>query len=327
MVEDAYINAQLEGRNISSKDYAKIESDVDKFWRWQIGAAAIAPFQSAYASPHQLQRDSWRKLIDDQSIPYIDKIKAFKEEFGYEYLAITRSTSVNETGLNPNLKTWSRIVENPSLVRDLYNINPELVGMFGNMGSFDDPFSYAVYGEFSGMKIGSDGKPVRSKLKPDQVLRNNQVVDGWSEYFQLMDAIESKVVQSGFSSLQVKDAQPLRDIRDETIALLSVKYEAWGQERSSYENSLPDFIVGARILVKNSTILNEDSTMRALSDYLTLREAISDKLSQTSDSDMRDSLKDIGYAAAFDLRQSDIGFADFYDKYLSSDDFRKIYGS
>jgi len=327
MVEDAYINAQLEGRNISSKDYAKIESDVDKFWRWQIGAAAIAPFQSAYASPHQLQRDSWRKLIDDQSIPYIDKIKAFKEEFGYEYLAITRSTSANETGLNPNLKTWSRIVENPSLVRDLYNINPELVGMFGNMGSFDDPFSYAVYGEFSGMKIGSDGKPVRSKLKPDQVLRNNQVVDGWSEYFQLMDAIESKVVQSGFSSLQVKDAQPLRDIRDETIALLSVKYEAWGQERSSYENSLPDFIVGARILVKNSTILNEDSTMRALSDYLTLREAISDKLSQTSDSDIRNSLKDIGYAAAFDLRQSDIGFADFYDKYLSSDDFRKIYGS
>ena len=231
---------------------------------------------------------------------------------------------MTETGLNPNLKTWQRITKNPDVVDNLYAISPELVGMFGNMGRFDNPFSYAVYGEFAAMELGPNKIPVRRKLKPDEIVRNNQIRDGWAEYWQARDVVEDRVIELGYSSLQVKDAEPLRKILDEAAAKLEQRYLAWGEERKLYMDKLPAFIQGARIIVSNAEIVEEDSTIAALSEYLQVRDFIASELKLTSNNEAREQLRQIGYGAAFKLRQKDIGFADMYDQYFDRDDFREI---
>ena len=323
ILEDKYIEVQLEDRAFTEADYKDAKKKVDRFWAWQIGAGAGAPFQSKIMSRYQPQRDAWARLIDDESIPYQEKIKLFTEQYpGFE--AITRSGSMTETNLSPNLKTWQRITKNPDVVDNLYAISPELVGMFGNMGRFDDPFSYSVYGEFASMKIGPNGIPVRRKLKPDEIVRNNQIRDGWAEYWQARDVVEDRVIELGYSSLQVKDAEPLKNILDEAASKLEQRYPAWGEERKLYMDKLPAFIQGARIIVSNAEIVEDDSTVAALSEYLQVRDYIASELKLTSNDEAREQLRQIGYGAAFKLRQKDIGFADMYDQYFDRDDFREI---
>lgn len=324
MVEDAYITAQLEGRTLTEKDLRSLDDKVNKFWTWQIAAAATLFTTSSYNSPYKLQRDEWAKLIDDQSLTYEDKTRKFISMFpgADSYLAVTRSGSETPTGLKPNLKTWERIYKNKDLVEELNGIDPKLVGMFGNMGSFGDPFSYAVYGEYAGTYI--DGDPIRKQLTSRKIVDGNEIADGWKQWNLLTDAAEQRVMELGLSSLQAGGASSIVDMLARAEADLTEKYPAWGIEKENYKNNLPNFIVGARMIVKNSDLVDEDSTVFALQQYLEIREAIVAKLSETDDDDARKAIKQMGYTASFELRQTDIGFADFYDQYLAYDDFREV---
>ena len=324
MIEDAYITAQIEGRPLTESDFKKLDEKVNKFWTWQISNTAIAFTQSSYLSPYKLQRDEWAKLVDDQSLPYEEKIKAFLARFDGDdsFLAVTRSGSSTPTQLKPNLKTWERIYKNPDMINQLNSVNPKLVGMFGNMGSFEDPFSYAVWGEYSGTYI--DGKPIREQLRPREIARNNQIADGWREWNIYKDTAENRAIELGYSSLQVDAAKNLRDMLAKVESDLSAKYPAWGEEKEDYESNLGDFIIGARIIVQNADLVDEDTTVSKIKDYLELREVVSAKLATVKDDKARKAIKEMGYAIAFELRQTDIGFADFYDQYLAFDDFREI---
>lgn len=327
IIEDEYINAQIEGRPFTEKDAERVKQKADAFWRWQLVSAVVMPFQSSIASKFQVQRDKWNQLIDNQALSYTDKIKAFNEEFpefGDALMAITRSGSYTETKLQPNLMTWQRIYKNKDLVDNLYAIDPELVGMFGNMGSFEDPFSRAVYGEFGKMTVGPNDARVRRMMKPDEIIRNNQIKDGWTEFWRVKDYAEDKAEQLGYSSLQVKEAENLRNAIDEAAMKLEERYPAWGEERRLYMDKLPAFIQGARLIVQNAELVDEDTTVAALSDYLVVRERVADALANTDNKEEREQIRLIGYEAAWKLRKQDIGFADFYDQYLYRDDFRKI---
>lgn len=322
IVEDEYIAAQLEGRVLTENDMKKIKEKADRFWGWQVTAALVMPFQSSLQSRYQVERDAWGRLLDDESIPYTQKVKLFLEQYpGFD--PITRSGSYNETKLQPNLATWQKITKNKDLVNDLYAIDPELVGMFGNMGSFDDPFSYAVYGEFGALEIGPEGNRVRRKMTPDEILRNNEIKDGWKDYWLIRDAAEEQAIKLGLSSLQVDDAEDIRNMMDEAEARISERYPAWGEERRIYQDKLPAILQGVRKIIQNGDLVEEDSTVQALEDYMIIRQEIRNELEKTDNDVRRKELKQIGYEAAFKLRQRDIGFADFYDQYLYRDDFRE----
>lgn len=323
IIEDEYIAAQLENRTLTDADMKRIKDKAERFWAWQIGAAGLAPVQSQIVSRYQVQRDAWARLIDDESIPYSEKVRLFTEQYpGFD--AITRSESYSETKLQPNLETWKRITKNKDVVDKLYAIDPEVVGMFGNMGSFDEPFSYAVYGEYGTTGLGPEGTQIRRRMTPDEIVRNNEIKDGWKAFWLVKDAAEQKVIDLGYSSLQVKEASDIRDAVDKAAEQIAERYPAWGEERKIYTDKLPAFIQGARIIVQNAELVNEDSTIAALNDYLQIREGIVDALSKVNNDDARDAIKQAGYAAAWQLRQRDIGFADFYDQYLDRDDFRKV---
>ena len=140
----------------------------------------------------------------------------------------------------------------------------------------------------------------------------------------MKDYAEDKAEQLGYSSLQVEEAEGLRNAIDQAAAKLEERYPAWGEERRLYMDKLPAFIQGARLIVQNAELVDEDTTVAALSDYLVVRERVADALANTDNKEEREQIRLIGYEAAWKLRKQDIGFADFYDQYLYRDDFRKI---
>lgn len=327
MVEDAYIDAQLNGTTVTPQDMKKIEQRAASFWSWQVGAAGTLPVQSKFASKYEVQRSFWNTLIDDTSLSYDQKLAAFQEKFpgfGDALLPIMRSGSTSAYGLQPNLSTWQKIYKNPDLVSQLNSIDPQLVGMFGNMGSWDDPFSYSVYGEFQNMTIGRDGRPIRDRMDPNELLRNNEIADGWRQWTQISDVLDEKAKAAGFSSIRAKGAEEFLALADEYERDLKTQYPAWGQEKEIYRDRLPAFIVGARILVDNATLVEEDTTISALREYMEIRDYVAERKSLTKDEDARKELDQIAIEAAAELRDSDIGFADFYDRYLADDDFRVV---
>ena len=96
-----------------------------------------------------------------------------------------------------------------------------------------------------------------------------------------------------------------------------------GLKKSVLTRTISATFKGARLLVENAELVDEDSTIGTLATYLKIRDEIAKQLDETTDQETRDRIRQIGYAAAFKLRQSDIGFADFYDQYLDKDDFRR----
>ena len=323
MMEDEYIRAQMENRTVTPADIKRVEQKAQKFYTWQIGAALGAPAQSTMYSQFAPQRNYWKTLQDDGSMDWNQKTEAFLKKYpdmGESLLAITRSGSISETGLKPNLATWQKVQGNPDIVRELNNISPELVGMFGNMGNFDDPFSYSVYGEFRNMTIGDSGKSVSHQMTPDQIVKSNEIADGWREWHQVKAAVEEKAVQMGETPTKLPDN--LQAILDTSEKRLMSKYPSWATERQLYKDKLPLFLKGARVMVQNSALVNEDKSMSVLAEYMQIRDLVAAKKAATTDEDTKKQIDQIGYQAAADLRNKDIGFADFYDQYLSKDDFR-----
>ena len=325
MLEDAYIQSQIDGTVLTQRDIKKVQEKTNQFWSWQVVAALGLPFQSQLQSKFQPQRDFWKSLLDDQSLSYSQRVDKFHEafpDFGDALDAITRGGSTSEYGLQPTLSTWQKITNNPDLVAELAATSPELVGMFGNMGKWDDPFSYSVYTEMQSNNFGGASATMRRKKTPEEILKSNQVSDGWREYHKVAAYLEDQAAQYGYTSLQTKDAEWLAAIRDQAITQIGEKYPGWAQERKVYQDKLPMFLAGARTIVANGNLVNEDSTVKTLAKYLEVRDYIAAEKAKSSDTEYRNYLDQIGYSAAWDLRKQDIGFADFYDQYLSGDDFR-----
>ncbi len=329
MIEDLYIQAQLEDRSPTEQDVEKARKKFENYWSWLMGSAVAAPVQFSRRSKFATQRAYWGTLIDDTTLSFDEKVRALNAkfpEFGDALTAVTRSTSYTETKLRPTLETWQRITKNPDLVDQLYRLDPELVGMFGNMGLYDDPWSYAVYGEFGNLGLGPGKTKVRRKLTAEEITENLEIADGYREFQRVQDHIEEKVIELGYSSLQVKAAEPLRKILDDAEIAVGQRYPRWKTERdfNGNQDKIPMIISGAKLLVANAELINEDSTMATLWTYLQVRDEISNSIANTNNSEEKEQYRQIGYEAAFQLRQRDIGFADFYDQYLFRDDFRSI---
>ena len=323
IIEDTYIDAQVAERKVTKADVKRAYEKADEFWKFSIRAAAMDFTPSSYQSPYVKERAYWVQLLDDQSLSYEAKLTAFKTKYP-DMMAVTRSGTESKTGLNPTLSAYRKVVDNPSVVQELNDIDPELVGMFGNLGTHDDPFSYSVYGEFKNMAIDKSGKPIKDQLTPEQILRNNETRDGWDKHNEMKSTFEDQARLAGFKSLQVKGAEPWAALLDEADAEIAARYPAWAQEKETYTEKWPKFVAGARILVDNADAVGESGTIDALSEYLRIRDWVASEKAGVKDDELKATLVGLAYEEIAKLRDSDIGFADLYDRYLVKDDFREL---
>jgi len=325
MITDAYIKAQIDDVTITEKDLKRVEDEANKFWTFQVGAALTMPWQSQRESPYALQRQGWRKLIEDDSIPYDQKVLDFVEQYGTDFLAVTRGRTNNVTGLDANTQVFNNVKGNRELVGKLESVNPKLVGMLANIGSDEAPYSQAVSQEFS--KYTVNGNKVKENLSSVEVLNKNEIGDGWRLWTEMGDMIDGRLRELNLSSVNLVDprAKELKVIQETERARISELYPAWGQAQESFESNLGDYIYGLRTIVADEKFNElQPKAAQTIGMYLNLREATGAAMRATDNNDEKEAIRQQSYASIIQLRDSNIAFADLFDQFLDRDDFREV---
>jgi hypothetical protein len=323
MITDAYVKAQINDTTITDKDLKRVDEEANKFWTFQVGAALTMPWQSQRDSPYALQRAGWRKLIEDDSIPYDQKVLDFIYKYGTDFLALTRGRTNNVTGLDSNTQVFNNVNDNADLIKSLESVNPKLVGMLANIGSDEAPYSQAVSQEFS--KFTVNGNKVKEKLNPKEILAKNEIGDGWKIWTEVNDILDGRLRELGLSSVNVQGAEGLKAIQESERARLSLLYPAWGQAQESFSSNLGDYIYGLRAIVSDEKFNKlQPKAAIAINLYLNLREATGDAIRAASNNDEKEAIRQKAYSGIIQLRDSNIAFADLFDQFLDRDDFREV---
>jgi len=323
MMTDAYIKAQINDTTITDKDLKRVEEEANKFWTFQVGAALTAPWQSQRESPYALQRQGWRKLIENDDIPYDQKVLKFIDKYGTDFLAITRGRTNNVTGLDANTQVFSNVKGNSELLKTLESVNPKLVGMLANIGSDEAPYSQAVSQEFNRYTI--NGNKVKENLSSVEVLEKNEIGDGWKLWTEANDIIDGRLRELGLSSVNVNGAEGLKAIREGERSRLAALYPAWGRAQESFESNLGDYIYGLRAMVDNDKFNElQPKAARAIGLYLNIREAAGSAIRATDSNEEKEAIRQQAYSGIIQLRDSNIAFADLFDQFLDRDDFREV---
>ena len=341
MTQDAIITAAAVGKVMTEKDFDKVIRNADTLWNWTMGQAVTAfTASTTYRSPYTVERKIWRDLLDNTALVYSSKIDKFLKKMGElhpdkdpnAFESLTRSTSESNFKVNSNQQSFDRLTENPRIVESIADdIGQEHVGQFTSIGDQSEPFSYSVYGELQNHEIGND--LVKEKMTADELFKKDQVSRGWQEFFLAIDNFDDQAKAVGLESY--KDlGKEVTDAVEEYKQSLGEKYEAFGNViRLGYDvQTLAKRVEVARITVESASRADREKvpTIDILDEYLQGRDVIisllddidGSDLKVTEKSELKKTVREQGYLFAGTLRNKDIGFAEYYDRYFSNDEFQ-----
>ena len=341
MTQDAIITAAAVGKVLTQKDFEKVLRNADTLWTWTVGQSVTAfTASTSYRSPYTVERKIWRDLLDNTALVYSSKIDKFLKKMGElhpdkdpnAFESLTRSTSESNFKVNSNQQSFDRLTENPRIVESIADdIGQEHVGQFTSIGDQSEPFSYSVYGELQNHEIGND--LVKEKMTADELFKKDQVSRGWQEFFLAIDNFDDQAKAVGLESY--KDlGKEVTDAVEEYKQSLGEKYEAFGNViRLGYDvQTLAKRVEVARITVESASRADREKvpTIDILDEYLQGRDVIisllddidGSDLKVTEKSELKKTVREQGYLFAGTLRNKDIGFAEYYDRYFSNDEFQ-----
>ena len=326
MIQDELVKAELEGRRVTNRDMERVMKNADKFYRWTIGTAVTSYTAStSYQSEFAVERGYWRTL-QEQNIPYGDKVDKFIAKFGTEYLPVTRTTSQNRFKLGYSQHTYERAMQDPELMEDISrNLGDEYVGMFSNVGDIESPFSYSVYGEYPGMRI--DDKRVLTKMTPAEIVESNDISEYWRKRAMAKDQLDAQAKDMGLPGADsLDDYDEIMDLIEADLVQQHPGIQGY-LDKGYDPNRVDKTIKVSRMIVETADDYGDGSnpTIMVLEEYLLKRDYFTDAIAMVGDdADAKRELKKLAMADVAALRDKDIGFADFYDKHLEDDDFREV---
>ena len=326
MITDEIVRANLTGRKVTEKDMERVLKDADSFWQWSIQQAAMGFTASLnYQSEFAVEQGIWKSLLDRTDLTYQQKLDEFiRKTGGIEYLPLTRSSSKNQFKLRYTQRAYERATKDPGRIEDIAELGSEYVGQFANIGDIADPFSYSVYGEYAGMRIDDDR--VLEKMTPEEIIEANDTAEYWRNRALAKDGLDAQAIAIGLPGADSLDGYS--DIMDVIEADLLKQYP--GAQKAldkGYDvNQINKRIKVARMTVETAEEYGDENnpTIEVLNQYLAMRRDIVRALGSTDDADAKKEIRKIAMAEVAALRAKDIGFADYFDRYLEDDDFRKV---
>jgi hypothetical protein len=332
-------NAKRDGRK--PVEYDKIMEKTKDYWRMRTFANLLMPFAPRFDSPYQY---------------YLDKSREYKRMYGLdadakflndypEYFSFSASLSKNPTGVQSSTVAAENTKKYGSLITELTQINPKLIGLVVNDPTGYD-FSQAAYNFLYKKKI-SPGSSERylSSQSPIESQKQNEAEKGWIQYNKIADAIDSELVSRGLSSTQQTGAEDLKLIKEVFIRKLAVQTDPEGKplfdketgqyvQTAWYDDYLDsDGSKTNKVILGLSKIINDEkfmkdnknsATWKSVSAYLDIRKAIAQEL-------LGRKVKSLNAKSNIDLRliydgttkklkaDDKLGFAYLYDRFLSQD--------
>ena len=329
-------------RNGENPVPAKKILDMTKdYWNMRTAASLIMPFAPRFDSPYKYYLDKSREY---KRLYGLDADAKFLKDYP-EYFSFSSSLSSNPTGVQSSVQAVGNIKKYGSLISELANIEPKLIGLVVNDPSGYD-FSQASYNFLYGKRISPDSpNKFLSSQSPAVAQKRNDAEKGWIIYNQVSDAIDNALQARGLSSTQQTGAEDLKYIKEQVIQKLSRQTDAEGKEildkktgqfvqtawSDDYKDS--DGSKTNRVILGLGKILSDpkfaqnnsnNTTWKSVSTYLDVRQAIAKELLNRSakniDAKSNVDLKYIYDGVVNKLKQDDkLGFAYLYERFLSQD--------
>ena len=286
----------------------------------EAAAKLTMPFATNTRSPYQFYIDEWQRMREEDPQNASQK---FYDTYGEEYFIFSTSLSKNNTGIAATVEAEKRTRK----LSDLIAKSPEY-GWFvvGDMNAGE--FSPSVYQTQRGTPVAPGStKKFRESQDPYEAISASQAEKGWITYNKGMERIEAQRIARGLSSLNVKDAEDLAEIKKQFISDLGDENPEWAKVRGQIDTQkVYNFLKFSESIVSDSR-LSGRKDMEAMSEYLSGRESVRNVLlgreSQSINAKGNEDIKAIWDSFTGQLIDEYISFNRIYTRILENDDLTK----
>jgi hypothetical protein len=194
-----------------------------------------------------------------------------------------------------------------------------LAGASNLVGGFDSN----VYTLERGTAIGpGTTQTFRSSQNPLDAVKQNNVQDGWNEYWKAKDTLDAALQTAGITSINSAAAAPLKELKAQFVADLQSRNKDWADAYNSGTDGSTalKFLAQAAEWVQQYPKLGERSDFRTLYEYMKARQIMQSALAKigvsTIDSQtaQKAGLTDLWDQYTQGLVEADIGFSQMYTR-------------
>ena len=301
----------------------EVRDKANNFYKFSILASLTLPMSVTRMSAYQPMVDKWNALKADPSMSYQQKIDAFTQKYGDEYLPLTVSTSRSlARDLDPTLETYDALSSNTSLVEQLAQLGPETVGIIGASappGQFDQGvYNYYLNSDLPGLP----GEAIKAHPTAGGMQTQVESAAMWRAYNEGKARRDDALKQRGGLSI---DAKVNEDIKAQwryfTDTAMVQKYgSAWSVAYNDYGSNQGKYLEGVVTVLNDpkftSSKWGQSDLWSTVRTYMGLREKAQDAISQGASAEL---VNDQWEAVQEQMRYTSLAFSDFFDSYLAND--------
>lgn len=324
---DAIITWQLSGGHPGDRpDPEAIKQATDDFYKFSTVASLTLPVSITRMSQYQPIMDAWRKMSENTTMTYRDKVASFLDLHGDAYLMFTRSTSKSDiNGLDPSMEMWQVMKDHEREVQILTNeAGPGGAGLLAATVP-EGQFNAGVYQYWSETRQPGTDSPYKSRMTANELLVEDRVARMWQEYTAektMRDAAMEKLGLSTWDSKAAQEAgitQGWNDFQSRMFSKYKEDYTIWGPQ--AYVKSLPQTLGGLTKMVRDekfmSSPLGQSAVWGSIKEYMDQREKAYEAIRNGAD---KDTVKTMWAQFTAAHKYSSLKFSDFFDTYLENDD-------
>ena len=319
----------LEGGGLSDEKYSA-EEVIDKtnnYFKMSILASFLGPVSVAPGSENSLALGYWRRMLEDPTLTYDERIKRLEDKFGPNAPALVTSTSEKVKGVGYTMGDYQQQKKYQDVARELGRINPDLVGLISS-GVPAGEFDQGVYTALGMEEVPGTGVPYRQKKRLSLMENDLALSTAWDEYEAAKEARDKALEQLG-SSINSNAARGIREAWQyfKNDYMTQKHGQAWATAINSFNDDQGNTLQGIQVLLDNENFMNEhgnEPMWMQVRDYMEARAAAQQAIRQGADSG---AVNDMWLIYREQVRYSSLLFSDFFDMYLDNDDVIQDYAA
>lgn len=293
----------------------------------RLATAFLSPASFQVQSPYKPYVDAYHQLRSDPTV--VNPDEEFMRRYGDEFYAMTMTVTRNNTGLSASLESSQAYDKYKDLIAQFPEFGGLIVGSEG-VGAF----AKSVYEAQKQTRVGpGDNRTLREITPLSESVQDLNRRTIWNKYSQMMDLIESALVDRGLPSLRGRGAQDLLDAKEAFVqANMYWQDPQSGQTMLSpwyvdYRNSdagSAEYKLNALRVIAADPKLSKRDDMRGLLEYFSMRDRMQAEMARRGYRSLASmqarGLQDKWSAQVHSLVESNLGFAAVWNRWLSNDD-------
>mgnify|MGYP000403814072 CR=1 FL=1 len=314
------------GKRERPPTWDEVQEKAKRVYNLRTVAAYVLPVAIGFKSPYQPYIDKYRRLqtADPQTAE-----ARFLDEEGDEFFALTQSFTRSNDGIPPTQEAFTA----RGKYRDLVEQFPEMGRLIVGEDAAAGAYASSIYNAQLQQKVSPESNlRMRESLSVEDVMDGPNVRQGWIEFRQVMDIIESARVERNLPNLRVKGAEDLASIKSQAIDKLAEKFPEWFEDYSIVDrNAQAKRIKGLRAVAADERLAQRPD-IRGLRLYMELRDYFEQALAARDaqgGSAQLDASGNVDIAAAWEtvkasLAEENPAFAPVLYRYLDRDNLAPV---